>query len=65
MTTREGRKKLIKSKKTNNEKLKKSVTYQWMKLWNSLTIDIQKQPNNIAFKSALKTHLAELELKHK
>ena len=61
MTTRNGKKKQIDTKKPVNEKFKKSVTYQGMKLWNSLPLHIQKQPDRIAFKTILKKHITSTE----
>ena len=63
MTTRSSKKKLITSRKPNNEKLKKSITYFGKKLWNSLPAELQKESEYPIFKHKLKLHINSLETK--
>ena len=65
MSTRSSKKRLIKTKKTNNEKFKRSVTYLGAKLWNSLPPDTQKMDHYQIFKSSLLNHLTATEVKVK
>ena len=52
--TRSSKKKLISSKKPNNEKFRKSITYQGPKLWNNLPAHIQKIDSYHEFKCQIK-----------
>ena len=63
MTTRSSKKKLITSRKANNEKFKKSITYFGTKLWNSLPAELQKESEYPIFKHKLKLHINSLETK--
>ena len=63
MTTRSSKKKLITSRKPNNEKFKKSITYFGTKLWNSLPAELQKESEYPIFKHKLKLHINSLETK--
>ena len=51
--TRSSKKKLISSRKPNNEKFKKSITYQGPKLWNSLPAHLQKMESYQEFKKEI------------
>ena len=54
MKTRSSKKKLISCRKPNNEKYRKSITYQGPKLWNSLPTHIQKAESYQEFKIGVK-----------
>ena len=57
--TRSSKKKMITLKKPNNEKYKKSISYQGPKQWNKLPTHLQKLDNYYDFKSQLQSHLHE------
>ena len=63
MKTRSSKKKQIQTKKPNNEKFKKSVTYIGSRLWNTLPAETQKQSDYQLFKAMLKRHLNTLKNK--
>ena len=63
MITRSSKKKLITSRKPNNEKFKINITYLGTKLWNSLPAELQKENVYPIFKHKLKLHINSLESK--
>ena len=52
--TRSSKKKLISTRRPNNEKYKKSITYQCPKLWSSLPAQLQKMESYREFKKEVK-----------
>ena len=56
--TRSSKKKLLKIKKPNTEKFKKSLTYQGPKKWNDLPSDLQLVKSSNDFKTQIMSHVA-------
>ena len=56
--TRSCTKKLLKLKKTNTERFKRSLTYLGPKLWNALPGDLQFVQSRSEFKTNIITHVA-------
>ena len=53
--TRSQNKKILKTKKPNTEKFKKSLAYFGPKKWNALPADIHQIPSKLEFKRSVKT----------
>ena len=59
ITTRHNSKKLIKIKKPNFTKFKRSITYQGPKQWNTLPKEIQVATDYFSFKTQIINHLTK------